>query len=182
MPRRDAIIAASNLPPPVESAQRGPAAVRLQTGPAAARSRIVQGEGLWQTDPVAARSQIDPAAAQWQIGLVAAQWQIDPVVARSLIGPVVAPSPTGRRPLSSARYRLLALRHSIRGTGLRLAPPSSAGRPVDSKWAASPEAMPRAAVFMAAAVVEAAFMAAAGPAAVEEVASAVAADGVVEGR
>ena len=88
VPRRDAIIAASN-PPPVAQRPRGPAAVRLQTGRAVALSL---------TGPAVARSL--GTRRRLPRGRAAA---------RSQTGPL-ARSPAGRRPLPRAQCRLLALR------------------------------------------------------------------------
>ena len=93
--------------------------------------------------------------------------------ARSQTGRLAARAPAGRRPLPRAQCRLLALRRSIREMGRRLALPRPEGSPAASRWEASPEDVPRAEAIMAAA---------ARPAQVGVVASAVAADGIVEGR
>jgi hypothetical protein len=143
------------------------AVAQLQTGLVEVQSQIGLVEVQSQIGPAAARLQIGPAVARLQTGLAAAQWQIGPVVARS---------PAGHRPLP-----LLALRRSLRGTGLRLAPPRPEGTLVVSRWEALPDAVPRVAAFMAGVAVAAFMAAAVRPARVEEVASAVAADGIVEG-
>lgn len=177
-PRRDTIIAASSLPPLVEQRQRGPVTVRSQIVLAAA-VRPLRGRAAvqLQTDPAAVQSQIVPGVA-----LSPAGRRPPPRtrVVQSQTGPAVALSPTGRRPPPHAQRRLLALRRSIRGMGLRPVPPRPEGMPVVSRWEALPEAVPRAAVFMAAVAVVAP-MAEVVLVEVAEV-GAVAADGIVEGR